>query len=46
MERRIGKNLASIGAIAFLVTGCLYVLRPFLPGILFASAVVISSWPM
>ncbi len=46
MERRIGKNLASIGAIAFLVTGCLYVLRPFLPGRLFASAVVISSWPM
>jgi predicted PurR-regulated permease PerM len=46
MERRIGKNLASIGAVAFLVIGCLYVLRPFLAGILFASAVVISSWPM
>ncbi len=46
MERRIGRNLASIGAVAFLVVGCLYVLRPFLAGILFASAVVISSWPM
>jgi predicted PurR-regulated permease PerM len=46
MERRIGKNLASIGAIAFLVIGCLTVLRPFLAAILFASAVVISSWPM
>jgi predicted PurR-regulated permease PerM len=46
MERRIGKNLASIGAIAFLVIGCLYVLRPFLAAILFAAAVVISSWPM
>jgi predicted PurR-regulated permease PerM len=46
MERRIGKNLASIGAIAFLVVGCLYVLRPFLAAILFAAAVVISSWPM
>ena len=46
MERRIGRNLASIGAVAFLVIGCLYVLRPFLAGILFASAVVISSWPM
>ncbi len=46
MERRIGKNLASIGAIAFLVIGCLYVLRPFLAAILFAAAVVISSWPL
>jgi predicted PurR-regulated permease PerM len=46
MERRVGKNLASIGAIAFLVIGCLYVLRPFLAAILFAAAVVISSWPM
>ncbi|WP_426104067.1 AI-2E family transporter [Massilia sp. TSP1-1-2] len=46
MERRIGKNLASIGAVAFLVIGCLYVLRPFLAAILFAAAVVISSWPM
>jgi predicted PurR-regulated permease PerM len=46
MERRIGKNLASIGAVAFLVIGCLFVLRPFLAAILFAAAVVISSWPM
>jgi predicted PurR-regulated permease PerM len=46
MERRIGKNLASIGAVAFLVLGCLAVLRPFLAAILFASAVVISSWPL
>jgi predicted PurR-regulated permease PerM len=46
MEPRSGKNLASIGAIALLVIGCLYVLRPFLAAILFAAAVVISSWPM
>ena len=46
MERRIGKNLASIGAIAVLVIGCLYVLRPFLAAMLFAAAVVISSWPL
>lgn len=46
MDRRIGRNLASIGAIAFLVIGCLYVLRPFLAAILFAAAVVISSWPL
>jgi len=41
-----GKNYAYIGAIALLVIGCLYVLRPFLAAILFAAAVVISSWPM
>jgi predicted PurR-regulated permease PerM len=35
-----------MGAIAFLVIGCLYVLRPFLAAMLFAAAVVISSWPM
>lgn len=46
MEEKSGRNLASIGAIAFLVIGCLYVLRPFLTGMLFAAAVVISSWPM
>ena len=40
------KNYAYLGAIAFLVIGCLYVLRPFLAAILFAAAVVISSWPM
>jgi predicted PurR-regulated permease PerM len=43
---RPSKNYAYIGAIAFLVIGCLYVLRPFLAAILFASAVVISSWPI
>lgn len=46
MEHRSGKNLASIAAITLLGIGCLYVLRPFLAAILFAAAVVISSWPM
>lgn len=46
MEAKSSRNLASIGAIALLAIGCLYVLRPFLPGMLFAAAVVISSWPM
>lgn len=46
MEHRSGKNFASLGAIALLVIGCLYVLRPFLAAILFAAAVVISSWPL
>ena len=46
MEPNSGKNYAYIGAIAFLVIGCLYVLRPFLAAILFAAAVVISSWPL
>jgi predicted PurR-regulated permease PerM len=46
MEPRSGKNLASISAITLLGIGCLYVLRPFLAAILFAAAVVISSWPL
>ena len=46
MEPSSGKSYAYFGAIAFLVIGCLYVLRPFLAAILFAAAVVISSWPM
>ncbi|MES2320535.1 MAG: AI-2E family transporter [Pseudomonadota bacterium] len=40
------KSYAYLGAIAFLVIGCLVVLRPFLAAILFAAAVVISSWPL
>jgi predicted PurR-regulated permease PerM len=46
METHSGKNLASIGAITLLGIGCLVVLRPFLAAILFAAAVVISSWPL
>jgi len=46
MEARSSKNLASIAAITLLGIGCLYVLRPFLAAILFAAAVVISSWPL
>lgn len=46
MQTTTGRNYATLSAIAFLVIGCLYVLRPFLPAILFAAAVVISSWPL
>ena len=46
MDPSSGKNYAYLGAIAFLIIGCLVVLRPFLAAILFAAAVVISSWPM
>ncbi len=46
METSSGRNYAYIGAIGLLVVGCLYVLLPFLAAILFAAAVVISSWPM
>ena len=46
MQPSSGKNYAYVSAIAFLVVGCLYVLRPFLAAILFAAAVVISSWPL
>lgn len=46
MDQRDGRRHTRIGAIILLVVGCLYVLRPFLAAILFAAAVVISSWPM
>ncbi len=45
-QTRTRKNYAYMGAIALLVIGCLYVLRPFLAAILFAAAIVISSWPL
>lgn len=46
MEQRPGKNYASVAALALLAIGVLYVLLPFLAAILFAAAVVISSWPL
>lgn len=47
MDRRDGQtNYAKLAAISLLTIGCLYVLRPFLAAILFAGAVVISSWPL
>lgn len=46
MQASTSRNYATLGAIALLIIGCLYVLRPFLPAILFAAAVVISSWPL
>ncbi|MES2323171.1 MAG: AI-2E family transporter [Pseudomonadota bacterium] len=46
MHTNSSKNYAKFGAIALLVIGCLYVLRPFLAAILFAACVVISSWPL
>jgi len=35
-----------LAAVVLLVIGCLFVLRPFLAAILFACAIVISSWPL
>jgi predicted PurR-regulated permease PerM len=46
MESGFGKNYAQLAAVLLLGLGCVYVLRPFLAAILFAAAVVISSWPM
>jgi len=45
MEKRF-QPYTRLAAIVFLVIGCLYVLRPFLPAILFACAITISSWPL
>ncbi|OON64333.1 AI-2E family transporter [Massilia sp. KIM] len=46
MEQRQGRNYTRIAIVVLLTLGCLYVLRPFLAAILFAAAVVISSWPL
>jgi predicted PurR-regulated permease PerM len=46
MDRRPGKNIVRGAAVALLAIGCIYVLLPFLAAILFAAAVVISSWPL
>lgn len=46
MDTRPGKNYTRVGAVILLTFGCLFVLKPFLPAVLFAAAVVISSWPM
>jgi predicted PurR-regulated permease PerM len=46
MEPRNGKNYTRIATVVLLALGCLYVLKPFLAAILFAAAVVISSWPL
>ena len=46
MEKSRGKNYTRAGAVILLTLGCLYVLQPFLAAILFAAAVVISSWPL
>ncbi|MES2148170.1 MAG: AI-2E family transporter [Pseudomonadota bacterium] len=46
MDRRFGRNYAQLATVGVLAAGCLAVLWPFLPGILFAAAAVISSWPL
>jgi predicted PurR-regulated permease PerM len=46
MEPANSRSFTRVATIVLLVLGCLWVLRPFLAAILFAAAVVISSWPM
>ena len=46
MGARFGKDYAQLATVLLLALGCVYVLRPFLAAILFAAAVVISSWPL
>lgn len=40
------RTLSVILLIAALLVGCVWVLRPFVPGLLWASLIVISSWPL
>jgi predicted PurR-regulated permease PerM len=40
------ESYARLAAMVFLLIGCFYVIQPFLPAVLFACAVSISSWPL
>ena len=44
LENRF-EQLARVAAIALLVVGCFFVLRPFLGAILFAGVLCFSTWP-
>lgn len=46
MEHSNGRTFTRIAAVGLLALGCLFVLRPFFAAILFAAAVVISTWPL
>jgi predicted PurR-regulated permease PerM len=46
MDQGASRSFTRVATITLLVIGCLWVLQPFLAAILFAAAVVISSWPM
>jgi len=45
MDKRF-EPVARLAAVIFLLIGCFFVLRPFLPAMLFAICVSISSWPL
>ena len=45
MDKRFEPH-ARLAAVIFLLIGCFFVLRPFLPAMLFAVCVSISSWPL
>jgi predicted PurR-regulated permease PerM len=46
MKQGSSRNYATIAAVTLLLVGCLVVLQPFFAAILFAAAIVISSWPL
>lgn len=42
----IARILLVIAILAGLTVGSLYILRPFLPGLVWASTIVVATWPM
>lgn len=46
MNHSTGRTYTRIAAVGLLALGCLFVLQPFLPAMLFAAAVAVSSWPL
>ena len=45
MEQRL-RQLAQLAAVAIVIVGCYLILLPFIPAILFAVVVCISTWPL
>jgi predicted PurR-regulated permease PerM len=45
MEQRL-RQFAQLAAISIVIVGCYHVLLPFIPAILFAVVVCISTWPL
>jgi predicted PurR-regulated permease PerM len=46
LPRDLTRLLLSVAAIALLAVATFWVLRPFLPGIVWAAMIVVATWPM
>jgi predicted PurR-regulated permease PerM len=45
-QKELVKNILLIGLIGALLAACFWVMRPFLPALIWASMIVIATWPL